>query len=112
MIDAGHPTVSIERRCELLGLPRSTYYRPPATGLRDGDLELMRRIDELYTLHPWAGSRTFSTLISTPDQFIGRKRISRLMRFMGIESVAPKPGTSKRPSTASCLPVLITGLDH
>ena len=110
MIDAGHPTVSIERRCELLGLPRSTYYRPPATGLRDGDLELMRRIDELYTLHPWAGSRTFSTLISTPDQFIGRKRISRLMRFMGIESVAPKPGTSKRHPQHPVYPYLLRGL--
>jgi len=110
MIDAGHPSVSIERRCELLGLPRSTYYRPLATGLRDGDLELMRRIDEFYTLHPWAGSRTLSTLISTPDRIIGRKRISRLMRFMGIESVAPKPGTSKRHPQHPVYPYLLRGL--
>jgi hypothetical protein len=25
-----------------------SYYRGPASGLRSGDLELMRRIDELY----------------------------------------------------------------
>jgi putative transposase len=110
VIDAGHPLVSIERRCELLGLPRSTYYRPPATGLRDGDLELMHRIDELYTLHPWAGSRTLATLISTPDQTIGRKGISRLMLIMEIESLAPKPGTSKWQPRHPVYPYLLRGM--
>lgn len=110
MIAAGHPEVSIERRCELLGLPRSTYYRPPATGLREGDLVLMRRIDELYLEHPWAGSRTMATLLSTPDEVVGRKRISRLMRLMGIESVAPKPGTSKRHPQHPVYPYLLRGL--
>ncbi|GLI37284.1 integrase [Geobacter hydrogenophilus] len=110
MIAAGHPEVSIERRCELLGLPRSTYYRGPATGLRDGDLELMRRIDELYLEQPWAGSRTMATLLSSSDEVVGRKRISRLMRLMGIESVAPKPGTSKRHPQHQVYPYLLRGL--
>ena len=48
MIATGHPEVSIERRCQLLALPRASYYRGPASGLRSGHLELMRRIDELY----------------------------------------------------------------
>ena len=109
MIAAGHPEVSIERRCELLGLPRSTYYRPPATGLRDGDLELMRRM-ELYLEQSWAGSRTMATLLSTPDEAIGSKRISRLMRLMGIESVAPKPGTSKRHPQHPVYPYLLRGI--
>jgi putative transposase len=110
VIAAGHPEVSIERRCELLGLPRATYYRPQAMGLRSGDLELMRRIDELYLQHPWAGSRTMATLLSTPDEIIGRKRISRLMRLMGIESVAPKPGTSKRHPQHPVYPYLLRGM--
>jgi len=46
VIAAGHPEVSVERRCELLGVPRANYYRGHASGLRQGDLELMRRIDE------------------------------------------------------------------
>jgi putative transposase len=110
VIAAGHPEVSIERRCELLGLPRSTYYRPQAMGLRSGDLELMRRIDELYLKQPWAGSRTMATLLSNPDEIIGRKRISRLMRLMGIESVAPKPGTSKRHPQHPVYPYLLRGM--
>jgi len=48
VIAAGHPEISIDRRCKLLGVPHASYYRGPASGLRQGDLELMRRIDELY----------------------------------------------------------------
>jgi len=57
VIAAGHPEVSVERRCELLGVPRASYYRGLATGLRMDDLGLMRRIDELYLEHPWMGIR-------------------------------------------------------
>ena len=48
MIAAGHPEVSVEARCKLLGVARASYYRGPASGLRAGDLELMRQIDKLY----------------------------------------------------------------
>ena len=96
MIKTGHPEVSVERRCQLLGLPRASYYRGPASGLRAGDLELMRRIDALYLEHPWMGSRTLSTMLTKPEQTIGRDRVRRLMLIMRIESLAPKPGTSKR----------------
>jgi len=55
----GHPEISVQRCCQLFRLPRSNYYRGLAFGLRVGDLELMRRIDELYIEHPWMESRTF-----------------------------------------------------
>ena len=87
----GHPEVSVQRRCQLFGLPRSNYYRGLAFGLRVGDLELMRRIDELYIEHPWMGSRTFVDHLTTPEFPVGRDRVRRLMRVMGIESLAPKP---------------------
>jgi len=53
--------ISVEKRCQLLGLPRASFYRGLALGLRAGDLELMDRIDKLYLEHPWMGSRTLST---------------------------------------------------
>jgi len=75
VIAAGHPEISIERRCQVLGVPRSSYYRGLAPGLRFGDLELMRRIDELYLEHPWMGSRTLSTMLTTSEQPIGHDRV-------------------------------------
>ena len=113
MIKTGHPEVSVARRCQLLNLPRASYYRGPASGLRHGDLELMRRIDELYTQHPWMGSRSLADHLTTSEAPVGR----RLMLIMGIESLAPKPGTSKRQPRHPVYPYLlrklpITGANH
>jgi putative transposase len=110
VIAAGHPEVSVERRCRLLAVPRASYYRGPASGLRQGDLELMRRIDELYMAEPWMGSRTLATMLTTPEQPVGRDRVRRLMLIMGIESLAPKPGTSKRQPRHPVYPYLLRGV--
>lgn len=110
MISAGHPEVSVERRCQLLAIPRSSYYRGPASGLRVGDLELMLRIDKLYLEHPWMGSRSIADELTSPEEPVGRDRIRRLMRVMRIESLAPKPGTSKRHPRHPVYPYLLRGL--
>jgi putative transposase len=110
VIATGHPEVSIERRCQLLALPRASYYRGPASGLRSGDLELMRRIDELYMEHPWMGSRSFVDHLTTLEAPVGRDRVRRLMLVMGIESLAPKPGTSKRQPKHPVYPYLLRGM--
>jgi putative transposase len=110
VIATGHPEVSIERRCQLLSLPRASYYRGPASGLRQGDLELMRRIDALYLEHPWMGSRTISTMLAKSGQPAGRDRVRRLMLIMRIESLAPKPGTSKRQPKHPVYPYLLRGV--
>lgn len=67
MISTGHLEVSVERRCELLGVPRATYYRGLPLGLREGDRELMVLIDKLYMEHPWVGSRSFADHLTTPE---------------------------------------------
>ena len=107
MIAAGHPDVSVQRRCQLLGVARATYYRGPSLGLRQGDRELMRLIDELYMEQPWMGSRSIAGQLTTPDAPIGRGRVRRLMRIMGIESLAPKPGTSRRQPRHPVYPYLL-----
>jgi len=111
MIAKGHPEVSVERRCQLLGVARATYYRGLPSGLRQGDRELMKRIDQLYMEHPHMGSRSFVDQISTPDASIGRGRVRRLMRIMGIEALAPKPGTSRRQPRHPVYPYLLRGVD-
>ena len=110
MIATGHPEVSVERRCQLLGLPRSSYYRGPASGLRSGDLEMMRKTDKLYMEQPWMGSRSLSSHLTTPEAPLGRDRARRLMLIMGIESLAPKPGTSKRQPKHPVYPYLLRGM--
>ncbi|WP_319585349.1 DDE-type integrase/transposase/recombinase [uncultured Desulfobulbus sp.] len=106
----GHPEVSVQRCCQLFGLPRSNYYRGLGFGLRVGDLELMARIDKLYIEHPWMGSRSFADHLTTPELVVGRGRVRRLMRVMGIESLAPKPGTSRRQPKHPVYPYLLRGV--
>ena len=110
MIATGHPEVSIERRCKLLGVPRSSYYRGPASGLRSGDLEMMQKIDKLYMEQPWMGSRSLANHLTTPEAPLGRDRARRLMLVMGIESLAPQPGTSKRQPKHPVYPYLLRGV--
>ena len=96
-IQAGHLDPSIQRQCDLLELPRSSCYRKASLqdGERPENLELMRRIDEEYTRHPFYGSRQMRNALRKNGYKVNRKRIRRLMRKMGLQSVAPKPGTGK-----------------
>lgn len=110
MIASGHPEVSIERRCELLGVSRASYCRRLPSGLREGDQELTRRIDKLYMEHPWMGSRNLALHLTTPEAPVGRDRVRRLMRIMGIESLSPKPGTSRRQPRHPVYPYLLRGM--
>jgi putative transposase len=55
-IEPSHRELSIAAQCELLGLPRSSYYYEPASESPE-NLRLMRLIDEQYLVTPFYGSR-------------------------------------------------------
>ena len=83
--------VSIVRQCELLDVCRATHYYKPTPAVRD-DAKLCRRIDELFTERPFLGSRGMMRALRREGIWCNRKRVQRLMREMGLESVAPKLG--------------------
>lgn len=70
----------------------------------------MRRIDKLYLQHPWMGSRSLADQLTTAEEPIGRDRVRRMMLLMGIQSLSPKPGTSKRHLKHPVYPYLLRGL--
>ena len=110
MIDANYPTLSIARQCQLISLSRASYYRSIDTEIgieTPENLELMRLIDEEYTRHPFFGSRQMRNYFRRQGRMVGRKRMQRLMRLMGLVSVAPKPNTSKRNKAHKIYPYLL-----
>ena len=115
-VEAAHPHLSIQRQCELLELCRSSFYRNSmVTGQESPEnLELMRAIDKEYTDHPFYGSRQMRNVLRRQGHKINRKRVQRLMRRMGLQSVAPKPGTSKPNPRHKIYPYLLRNLviDH
>lgn len=113
MIDVNHPKLSIVRQCALVNLSRASYYRVADEGLcRESpeNLALMRLIDEEYMRHPFYGSRKVRNYLRRLGHDVNRKRVQRLMRLMGLVSVAPKPNTSKKNKEHKVYPYLLRNL--
>ena len=109
MLDTDLTDLSVRRQCGLLNLTRSLVYRP-ARERDPQDLVLMRAIDELFTQHPFLGSRRMAVMLSAPQAPLNRKRMQRLMREMGIEALGPKPGTSTPSPESKVFPYLLRNL--
>jgi putative transposase len=104
MIDRNH-RLSVCKQAKVLSLSRSSvYYRPrPAS---DASLHLMRRIDELHLERPFAGSR----MLRREGFLCGRRRVSTLMRRMGVGALCRKPNSSRRHPSHPVYPYLLRGL--
>ena len=76
-------------QCELLNVTRSSLYYQPQ--ISETKLELMRRIDELYTEDPTRGTRRISNALRKRYSLkAGRGKVRRLMHMMGIGAIYPK----------------------
>ena len=90
MIDPGHPRLSIVRQCELTAISRATFYRTPA-GESAETLALMRLIDETFLECPFYGARQMARHLRRLGWAVGRKRVRRLMRKIGLRrSITPR----------------------
>jgi putative transposase len=93
MIEPEHPQLSIVRQCELIFISRSSYYGPVG-GENQLNLALMRLMDEQFLQTPWYGSRQMTRHLRRAGHEVGRKRVKRLMRKMGLEAVYQRPKTT------------------
>lgn len=109
MIEPEHSQISIARQCDLLGLPRSTYYYQ-ATEESVANLQLMRLLDEQYTQTPYYGTRRMTAWLRSQGYAVNRKRVTRLLRTMGLETIYPKPHTSQAHPTHRVYPYLLRGV--
>lgn len=71
----------------------------------------MKCIDEIYTKHPFYGSRKLAVLLSNEDKVVNRKRVQRLMGLMGIEALYPKPKLSEPHPEHKKYPYLLKNLE-
>lgn len=79
MVDRDHP-LPVVRQCELLDLPRSTYYHVPKL-MPDEELALMALmalIDRCHLKYPFYGSRRIRDWLTDEGCQINRKRVQRL----------------------------------
>ena len=97
--------MTILQQCDLLRLPRSTYYYQPRPESAE-NLGWLRQIDELYLECPFYGSRKMAVVLG-----VNRKRIQRLMRILGLQAIYPKPHLSRPAPGHQIYPYLLRGVD-
>lgn len=100
LVEKNHPQLSVRAQCELLEVPRSSLdYR--AVGESEDDRELMRLMDEIYLIDPCIGTRRLVKVLERDHgRKVNRKRLRRLRREMGLETIWCRPRNTSAPNKA------------
>ena len=110
MVQKIHPLSKL-RRCELLNISRSSIYYQPKS-VSDTDQTLMKLTDETHTAKSFLGSRRIvDSLADDHNQVVNRKRVSRLMKVMGIQAIYPKPRTTQSNPQHKVYPYLLRNMN-
>jgi putative transposase len=110
LIEKEHPHLSVRRQCQLLAMPRSNLYYKAV--YEEGEesaenLMLMRLLDEQYTETPFYGVRRMTAWLRSGGYEVNPKRVSRLLRKMGLWAIYPGPFTSKASPDHRIYPYLL-----
>lgn len=109
MIDTEHGKLSIVEQCELLQVSRSGFYYEPESESEE-NLSIMRMMDEQYLETPFYGVERLLVLLTALGYNINRKRVRRLMKVQGWQTLYPTPRTTRIDPAAYKYPYLLRGL--
>lgn len=110
MVEPDHSGLSVLQQCILLGLSRSSFYYKPV-GESKFNLMIMRTMDEIHLDYPYYGVRRIMAELQRRGYGVGKKRVQRLMKLMGVEAMCPKPKTTVSAPEHKKYPYLLRGLD-
>jgi putative transposase len=85
--------LTISRQCQLMGLSRSSFYSQNKA-VSQQELDLMLAIDKIHLALPFYGARKIQVELNSRGFSVGRGKVRRLMRKMGLEAIYRKPRTS------------------
>src|SRR5215210_6218296 len=94
MVEKKHPHVSVVKQCELLQISRSGFYYEPAKE-SDENLSIMRVLDEQYLETPFFGVERLLVLLIAMGYKINKKRLRRLMKHIGWQTLYPQRRTTR-----------------
>lgn len=118
MVDNMDSDISLRRQCDLFGLARSSWHYVPVEPTNDEIRErkmLLDAIDEIFTAHPFYGTRRLKVILKTEHHiFAGRDLIRGAMAELGLRAVYPgrdkNPNTSKKNDAHPVFPYLLKDL--
>lgn len=102
--------MSVRRQCDLLSVSRSSLSYEPVEESEE-DRKIKRALDEIYLRDPCLGSRRLVTVLARDHGWeINRKRVQRLRREMGVETIWCRPRTSQPTASHRKYPYLLRGM--
>jgi putative transposase len=109
LVEREATTLPLWVQADLVGISRSSlYYRPRQPSAEE--VALKHRIDEIYTAHPFYGSRRITAQLRREGKTVNRKAVQRHMREMGIAGICPGPNLSRRKQGEQVYPYLLRDL--
>jgi len=87
--------LSLNKQCKLLHIRKSSLYymhkKPFSTG---SEIKLLDAINNIYSDFPSYGYRRITKQLQNDGYNVGKKMVSKAMKYMGIEALYPKPKTT------------------
>jgi putative transposase len=109
MIESGHDKLSIVKQCELLEVSRSGFYYEPVNESEE-NLVILRTLDKQYMDTPFYGVEKLLVLLTALGYKINRKRLRRLMKLQGWQTLYPAARTTRIDPAAYKYSYLLKGL--
>lgn len=109
MIDKNE-RVSLRRQCILLNIAKSSIYYKQRPVVTAEELIIINKIDEIYTMHPYFGTRRMKKELLDYAIDVGRDFIRKAYNILGIGAIYPKINLSKRNHQHKVYPYLLRNL--
>jgi putative transposase len=103
MIERTNNRLPLKTQAELLSVSRSSlYYQPKAPSVKE--VQAKRRIDEIYTVLPFLGSRKITVLLRK-EMRISRPTVQHHMRERGLRLFIRLPGSASIIRSIRSIPI-------
>ena len=109
MIRAGHNMLSVRKQCDILSIPRSSLYYQPIPE-KPENVKMMHLMDRHLLNHPTEGVVSMVDLLKDLGYPVGPKRIRRLFRLMGHQTIYRRKNLTKMALREFIKPYLLRGL--
>ena len=98
--------LSIKEQCDILSVSRSSFYYKPTLESEE-NLLIMRHLDGQYLDTPFYGVKKLLASLILLGYKINVKRLRRLMKLVGWQTIYPTPKTTKSDPTKYKYPYLL-----
>lgn len=104
-------SLALKRKCELLGVPRSSMYYQAVVQDTSSDEEILKQLRFIYQDHPYYGYRRMTIKLRELGIIVNHKKVLSLLRRAGIKAIYPKKRTTIRNPEHNIFPYLLKDIN-